>query len=942
MKPIVLCILDGVGIRDEKYGNAVKQAHMPTFNMLLKTYPNSLLEASGSFVGLPDGQMGNSEVGHSNIGAGRILYQPLEMINQAINNKELFQNKNILEVINHTKKNNSKLHICGLLSDGGIHSHIDHLMAIIDMCKENKVKEIYFHIFLDGRDTARDAAIAYIEKLQNKIKETNCGSIATIAGRYYAMDRDNRWDRIKLSYDTMIYGKGKKSNNIKETIEESYKNEIYDEFIEPFIVDEKGTIEDKDGIIVFNYRPDRLRELFTAITNSEFNEFETKKLNDIKLVTMFSVDNHVICKNAFEHQNLENTLGIYLSKLGKKQLRIAETEKYAHVTYFFDGEKELKLDGKEQILIPSPKVATYDLKPEMSAYEITDKLLSELDKDKFDVVILNYANGDMVGHTGNMEATVIALEQLDVCLKKVYDKVKQKKGLLIVTADHGNSDYMIDKDGNPVTTHSTSKVPFIITDRNYVVKNGKLADIAPTILSYMNLDIPKEMTGEILIEKPKESKKEKIFIVLSIIILLAFSINYIYRFITYRNEEIVPPSTEKNKQTLSNKILEIERVTEGNGIHSINGGAVYYGNVTNNYVLYSGILFRIIKVNSDGTVKLITDQNVTSMVYGTGDYESSYIRNYLNDNGLENTGIFYKKLNRPDDYLVASDYCFDKIDTNSIECNKKIKEKVGLLTYNEYINAAANEGYLNTNTYFWLANQSDDGAWYVFEEGGLNHQSHENDTYYSYGVRPVITIKSTVELLGGTGEKEDPYIIDNSSNINVGDYINYSNKMWKIVDIDDEKIKIVLNDYLKIGNEEIEKVYSKTSNDYSTKDSNSIAYYLNAAFYNSLQNQDIILDTTWYNGEYNENSKYNYQSIYNSSVIAKVGLLNVSDFFINDFAGYALMTKASEDMIYVPNSNGSLNTALIDESVKIRPAICISKNISLTGTGTLEDPYMVA
>lgn len=504
MKPIVLCILDGVGINKEEKGNAFLQANKPNLDKLFKEYPNSLLDASGTHVGLPDNQMGNSEVGHTNIGAGRIVYQPLELINTKIKDKTFFNNTNILNVINHTKENNSNIHILGLLSDGGIHSHINHLEALIDMCSNNKVNNIYLHMFLDGRDTLPNVAQKYLDQIKNKIKNiTNC-SIASISGRFYSMDRDNNWDRIQKSYDVIVKGTGNKNNNYEQVINECYKNEVYDEFITPTLLDENGTIKSNDGLILFNFRPDRVKQLFKTLTNKDFKEFETKQLNNIKLVTMMPVSDEVICTNAFELQKLDNTLGEYLSKKGLNQLRIAETEKYAHVTYFFDGGVERDLKGCERILIPSPKVTTYDLKPEMSAYEITDKLLLELDKDKHDVVILNYANGDMVGHTGNFNAAVKAVEVVDECIGKLYSKIEEKQGTLLIIADHGNCDYMLDENDNIVTSHSTNKVPCILTNKNYKLNNGKLSDIAPTILKLLNLEIPQEMNGNILIEEVNE------------------------------------------------------------------------------------------------------------------------------------------------------------------------------------------------------------------------------------------------------------------------------------------------------------------------------------------------------------------------------------------------------------------------------------------------------
>ncbi len=505
-KPVVLCILDGVGIRDEIKGNAVKNANMPMFNYLLHNYPNSLLEASGKKVGLPEGQMGNSEVGHMNIGAGRIVYQPLELINSEIENKNFFKNKNILEVINHVKENNSKLHIMGLLSDGGVHSHINHLLSLIDMCKLNNVKDVYFDLFLDGRDTFDHSAYNYIKILEDKLQKEKFGNISTISGRYYAMDRDNNWDRVKLSYDAIVNGIGEHYSDIKTMIDVNYENNVTDEFMKPTVFYGEN-LEENDGVIVFNFRPDRIRELFTAITNHSFDSFETKKFSNLKLVTMMPVSESVICSNAYELQNLKNTLGEYISKKGLSQLRIAETEKYAHVTYFFDGGVEKKLENTKRVLIKSPSVATYDLKPSMSADEVTDSLLKELDTNSYDVVILNYANGDMVGHTGNYKATIEALEFLDDCLKKLYDKVKEKEGILIVTADHGNSDEMFDQENKVVTSHTTSKVPFIISKKGLHLKDGKLADIAPTLLSLLNIEIPKEMTGDNLIVEVENEQK---------------------------------------------------------------------------------------------------------------------------------------------------------------------------------------------------------------------------------------------------------------------------------------------------------------------------------------------------------------------------------------------------------------------------------------------------
>ena len=498
MKKVILTILDGVGLREEKKGNAVKQANMPNFNYLIENYPNSTLEASGTEVGLPEGQMGNSEVGHMNIGAGRIVYQPLELINSKIRDKSFYENEEILKVMNHVKINNSKLHIFGLLSNGGVHSHINQLFALIDMCKKENIENVYYHMFMDGRDTLPNIAETFLQQLDEKIKKENIGKIATISGRYYAMDRDNRWDRIEKAYKAIVYGEGEKYSSYQECIKSNNERNLTDEFIIPAILDENGLVEENDGLVVFNYRPDRLRELFMALTNHEFNEFEHKQFNNIKLVTMMKVSEDVITTNAFCIEKLNNTLGDYISDCGLKQLRIAETEKYAHVTYFCDGGVDKELKGCKRILIPSPKVATYDLKPEMSATEITDHLINEM-KD-FDLVVLNFANGDMVGHTGNLEAAVKGLEVVDNNLGRIIEKAKELDFTLIVTADHGNCEEMLDENNQVLTAHTTNLVPFIITNETYKLQNGKLGDIAPTILKIMGLEIPKEMTGNVLIK----------------------------------------------------------------------------------------------------------------------------------------------------------------------------------------------------------------------------------------------------------------------------------------------------------------------------------------------------------------------------------------------------------------------------------------------------------
>ena len=503
-KPLVLCILDGCGIRKETDGNAFANANKPTLDMLMNKYPNSILEASGPYVGLPVGQMGTSEVGHMNLGAGRVALQPLEAITASIEDKELFKNEKILEVINHVKENESTLHLFGLLSDGGVHSHINHLFGLLDMCKENNITNVALDLCLDGRDTYEKSALTYLDQLQNKIDELGIGKINIITGRYYGMDRDNNFDRLKLAYDALVYGEAKEYNSYKELIEENYNNGKYDEFVIPGIIN-KQPLQDNDGIITFNFRKDRIREMFTLLSNPteyepQANEKElvVKHFTNLKTLTMFPVTETVKSPRAFEDLDLQNILVDYLHNNGISQLRIAETEKYPHVTFFFDGGKEVEYDDMKKILIPSPKVATYDLKPEMSVYEVTENFLKEV--ANFDVTIMNLANGDMVGHTGVYEAAKQAVEDMDKCITKIYDKVMELDGTLIIIADHGNCDMMWDENKNPVTSHTTNPVPCIITKEGIELNDGKLADIAPTMLQLLGLPIPEEMTGNSLIK----------------------------------------------------------------------------------------------------------------------------------------------------------------------------------------------------------------------------------------------------------------------------------------------------------------------------------------------------------------------------------------------------------------------------------------------------------
>ena len=493
MKKVLLCVLDGVGLSKIKDGNALINANKPNIDYLMKEYPNKVINASGTFVGLPDGQMGNSEVGHLTIGAGRIIYQSLELINRAIKDESFYSNESFLNAIRHAKENNSKLHIMGLLSDGGVHSHINHIKALLKLCKKEDFSNVYFHIFTDGRDTFKESSISYIDDLNNEINELGIGKICTISGRYYAMDRDKRWDRLKKCYDVIVNNTGNKCDNYKKYITDSYEKGITDEFIEPVIIDESGKIEENDSIIWANFRPDRAIQILRSLVDPNFDGFDRKIFNNLYLTTMMYVSDDVKSDIAFKKEIIDNTLGIYLSKLGKKQLRIAETEKYAHVTYFFDGGRDLDLNLCDRVLIPSPKVATYDLKPEMSAREITSNLLEKMDNN-YDFIFLNFANGDMVGHTGNYDMTKKAIETIDEMIGKLYKKCVEDEYLFIITADHGNAEEMIDKNGNVVTSHTTNLVPFIVTDKNLNIDNvNKLSDIAPFVLNYMNLNLPDEM-----------------------------------------------------------------------------------------------------------------------------------------------------------------------------------------------------------------------------------------------------------------------------------------------------------------------------------------------------------------------------------------------------------------------------------------------------------------
>ena len=503
----MLMILDGFGDNKNKDGNAIKLANTPNIDKLMKKYPNTDIFTSGLHVGLPEGQMGNSEVGHTNIGAGRIVYQELTRITKSIENGDFFSNPEFIAAIENCKKYNSKLHILGLVSDGGVHSHNRHLYGLLEMAKRRDFEDVYVHCFLDGRDTPPASAETYVAELQEKMKEKGVGKIASLSGRFYAMDRDKRWQRVQKCYDALVNGEGEKAGDPIKAIEDSYQKEVFDEFVVPTVIcngnEPVAKIEENDSVIFFNFRPDRAREITRALVDPEFDGFETKKMN-LYYVCFTSYDEtmpnvHI----AFKKEPLKNTFGEVVSEAGLTQLRIAETEKYAHVTFFFNGGEEKQYPGEDRILVPSPKVETYDMKPEMSAYEVTDKVCEALENDKYDVVILNFANTDMVGHTGSLQAAIKAVEAVDECVGKIVKIIEEKQGNLLITADHGNAEQMIDyKTGEPHTAHTTNPVPIILVTANkeYKLKeNGKLADLAPTMLDLMGIKQPEEMTGESLL-----------------------------------------------------------------------------------------------------------------------------------------------------------------------------------------------------------------------------------------------------------------------------------------------------------------------------------------------------------------------------------------------------------------------------------------------------------
>ena len=512
-KPIVLVIMDGYGLSTPKFGNAIDIANASVIDNLIKNYPNTTLGASGMSVGLPEGQMGNSEVGHLNMGAGRIVYQDLTRITKEIQDGEFFENQELLSAIKSAKEAGKKLHFYGLLSDGGVHSHITHLYALLKMCKLNDFSNVYVHCFLDGRDVAPKSGADFIKALEEKMQEIGVGEVATVSGRYYAMDRDNRWDRVEKAYDALTIGVGVKTESAVDAVKQSYENGVTDEFVLPTNVCKNGTpiglIEGGDSIVFFNFRPDRAREITRAFTVESFDGFERKSGFLEPYYVGFSTYDATFenVKVAFKKIKLTNTLGKFLSDKGYKQLRIAETEKYAHVTFFFNGGIEAPEKNEVRDLINSPKVATYDMQPEMSAIEVTDKVIEELSTNEFDVVILNYANCDMVGHTGVLDAAVTAVKTVEACVSKVVDKVLSMGGSLLITADHGNADRMFEDESGekPFTAHTTNPVPFILVSDSYknakLREGGVLADIAPTLLEILGEEKPVEMTGESLIIK---------------------------------------------------------------------------------------------------------------------------------------------------------------------------------------------------------------------------------------------------------------------------------------------------------------------------------------------------------------------------------------------------------------------------------------------------------
>ena len=500
--PTTLIIMDGFGLSDAASGNAVSAARTPCLDKLFREYAHTTLEASGLSVGLPDGQMGNSEVGHTNIGGGRVVFQDLPRITNAIADGSFFENPAYNHAMDACKEKGTSLHLMGLLSDGGVHSHLEHLFALLKMARDKGLERVYIHAFLDGRDVSPTSGADFVARTVEKCRELGVGKIATVMGRYYAMDRDKRWDRLEQAYDAMVYGEGAAFNPVPvAAVKDSYDRGITDEFVEPVVCDQDGTISDNDSVIFFNYRPDRAREITRSLVDPDFDGF-THQYFPLTFVCNTEYDASMPnVEVAFPRVTVKNGLGEYLSSMGMTQLRIAETEKYAHVTFFFNGGSETVFPGEDRVLVPSPKVATYDLQPEMSAYEVCAKCVERIESGAYDVTILNFANCDMVGHTGVFDAAVKAVETVDECVGKVVDATLKMGGIAMVTADHGNAEQMRQEDGSPMTAHTTNLVPFILCGAGTELRPGKLADIAPTILDVMGLEKPAEMTGKTLIIK---------------------------------------------------------------------------------------------------------------------------------------------------------------------------------------------------------------------------------------------------------------------------------------------------------------------------------------------------------------------------------------------------------------------------------------------------------
>ncbi len=502
-KPVALIIMDGFGNGEKNKGNAIYDAKKPNLDRLFSENPLTEIGASGLDVGLPDGQMGNSEVGHTNIGAGRIVYQELTRITKSVKDGEFYENPAFLSAVDNVLKNNSALHLFGLLSDGGVHSHNTHLYALLEMAKRFGLEKVYVHAFLDGRDVPPSSGAEYVEECLGKMSELGVGKIATVMGRYYAMDRDNRWERVEKAYAAMVYGEGNKASDAVEAVKQSYANDVTDEFVIPTVCEKDAAIKANDSIIFFNFRPDRAREITRCFVDPDFSGFERKNgFFPVTYVCMTQYDATMPnVEIAFKPQSLKNTMGEYISSNGMTQLRIAETEKYAHVTFFYNGGVEKTYPGEDRVLVNSPKVATYDLQPEMSAYEVADKCVERIKSGKYDMIILNFANCDMVGHTGVLEAAIKAVEAVDECVGRVTDAIAEMGGVSLITADHGNADKMIDTDGEPFTAHTTNLVPFCVVGYPCKLrKRGVLADIAPTMLKIMGLPQPDEMTGKSIIE----------------------------------------------------------------------------------------------------------------------------------------------------------------------------------------------------------------------------------------------------------------------------------------------------------------------------------------------------------------------------------------------------------------------------------------------------------